>query len=75
MNHHITPHRIYASDWEFVRSYRPRRTAFGYLLTLVAVAVVILIGWLIINDPDVLRLGLVVGAVLALWMMAKGART
>ena len=71
MNHHITPHRIYASDWEFVRSYRPRRTALGYLGAIVALAVTALVVWLIVTDPVAL---LTTVAIVALWLMAMGAR-
>ena len=78
MNHHIGPHRIYTSDWEFIRSYTPRRTAFGVLLTIVcvpvALAVAALIVWLIVTDPDALRLALIVIGLLALGMMSKGVR-
>ena len=35
MNLHITPTRIYTSDWEFAHQYRPRRTAFAVLLSIV----------------------------------------
>ena len=78
MNHHITPNRIYTSDWEFASSYRPKRTAFGVLLAIVAIIVTLAVGamvlWLIANDPDTLRLALIVAGMLALWLMAKGAR-
>jgi hypothetical protein len=74
MRTHITPTRIYTSDWEFARSYSPRRTAFGALLLIVALAVVAMVLWLIVNDPDTLRLTLVLVGTLALWLMAKGAR-
>ena len=72
MNHHIGPHRIYTSDWEFIRSYTPRRTAFGVLLSIVALAVAALIVWLIVTEGDTLRLTLIAGGFLALWLMAKG---
>jgi len=76
MNHHIGPHRIYTSDWEFIRSYTPRRTAFGVLLAivhvLVALAVAALIVWLIVTDGDTLRLTLIAAGFLALWLTAKG---
>ena len=74
MNHHIGPNRIYTSDWEFIRSYTPRRTAFGVLLSIVALAVAALIVWLIVTDPDALRLALIVIGLLALGMMSKGVR-
>ena len=78
MNHHITPRRIYTSDWEFARSYHPRRTAFGVLLAVITVLVMLAVGatvlWLILNDPGTLRLALIVAGLLALWAMAKGAR-
>lgn len=75
MRIHTTPsHHIYASDWEFARSHAPRRTALGVLLLIVTLAVGAMTLWLIVNDPDTARLGLVVMAVLSLWMMAKGAR-
>ena len=78
MNHHIGPRRIYTSDWEFARSYRPKRTAFGVLLAVGAIVVTLIVGamvlWLIVNDSDTLRMGLIVAGMLALWMMAKGAR-
>jgi len=78
MKHHITSRRIYTSDWEFVRSYTPKRTAFGCVLSivaiLVAIAVVAMVTWLIAHDPDTLRLALIVTGLTALWIMAKGAR-
>jgi hypothetical protein len=74
MHRHITPHHIFTSHWQFVRSYTPRRTALGVLLLIVALAVTAMTLWLIVSDPDTARLGLVVVGVLALWMMAKGAR-
>ena len=78
MNHHIGPHRIYTSDWEFARSHKPRRTALGVLAAIVTIFVMLAVGitvlWLIANDPDALRLGLIVAGMLALWLMAKGGR-
>ena len=78
MRTHIGPHRIYTSDWEFARSYRPKRTALGVLLAIVAIIVTLAVGamvlWLIANDPDTLRLTLIVAGMLALWLMAKGGR-
>ena len=78
MRTHIGPHRIYSSDWEFASSYRPKRTAFGVLLAIVAILVTLAVGamvlWLIANDSDTLRLGLIVAGMLALWLMAKGGR-
>jgi hypothetical protein len=71
MRTHITPQRIYTSDWEFTRSYSPRRTAFGALLLIVALAVTALIIWLVIIDPVAL---LTIAAIAALWLMAQGAR-
>ena len=66
MNHHIGPRRIYTSDWEFARSYRPKRTAFGVLLAVGAIVVTLIVGAMV--------LWLIVAGMLALWMMAKGAR-
>ena len=78
MNHHITPRRIYTSDWEFARSYRPKRTALGVLGAIVVILVMLAVGvtvlWLIANDPDALRSGLIAVGMLALWLMAKGGR-
>ena len=74
MRTHIDPSRIYTSDWEFARSYTPRRTAFGVLLGIVALAVAALIVWLIITDGDTLRLALITAGFLALWAMAKGGQ-
>lgn len=71
MNHYITPRRIYASDWEFARSYKPRRTALGYLGAVVALAVTALVVWLVVTDPVAL---LTAAALVALWLMAMGAR-
>jgi hypothetical protein len=71
MRTHITPTRIYTSDWEFVRSITPRRTVLGWLLLLVALAVTALVIWLAITDPVAL---LTIAAIGALWLMAMGAR-
>lgn len=78
MRTYIGPRRIYTSNWEFARSYRPRRTAFGVLLgtatVLISLAVGAMIVWLIVNDLDMLRLALIVVGLVALWMMTKGAQ-
>jgi len=71
MRTHIAPQRIYTSNWEFLHSYRPRRTVLGWLLLIVALAIVAMLVWLAITDPAVL---LTVAALVALWLMAQGAR-
>jgi len=72
MHMHTTPDRhIYASHWQFVRSYRPRRTALGYLAAVVTLAVTALVVWLIVTDPVAL---LTTVAIVALWLMVMGAR-
>ena len=78
MNHHITPGRIYTSNWQFTHSYTPRRTAFGVLLAVATILVILAVGgmvlWLIVNEGDTLRLILVIVGLLALWLMAQGAK-
>ena len=78
MRTHIGPHRIYTSDWEFALSHRPKRTALGVLGAIVTILVMLAVGvtvlWLIANDPDALRSGLIAVGMLTLWLMAKGGR-
>jgi hypothetical protein len=75
---HIGPRRINTTNWEFARSYTPRRTAFGVLLSIATILLIIGVGtmvlWLIVNDPDALRLALIVVGVVALGLMWKGQR-
>lgn len=72
MNLRNTPdHHIYASDWEFARSYTPRRTAFGVLLGIVCLAVAATVVWLAVTNGAAL---LTAVGLLALWLMVRGAQ-
>ena len=48
MNHHITPRRIYTSDWEFASSYRPKRTALSVLGAIVVILVTLAVGVMVL---------------------------
>jgi hypothetical protein len=71
MRTHITPRRIHTSDWEFARSYTPRRTAFGVLLDIVCLAVAATVVWLAVTNGAAL---LTAVGLLALWLMVRGAQ-